>query len=127
MEYDLDELERLEKAATPGEWAFTGFDHNAQPQIHGTHNLVAVVAHEGVRTNTETQADAALITATRNALPAMIRDLRAMRAMLKRLEWGGDEIEDTCPACRRWRGKGHAPGCELAALLAGENNEGGAK
>ena len=41
------------------------------------------------------------------------------RKMLERLEWAQDiqGIGEYCPACGEYKGYGHTPDCELAALL----------
>lgn len=54
---DLDELERLEKAATPGPWGFRTVDIADPDHI----------------------PDAALIAAMRNALPELLRELKVAR------------------------------------------------
>lgn len=46
---------------------------------------------------------------------ALIAAAPAMHALLKELEWSGDE---TCPCCRHdGQTEGHAPDCRLAAIL----------
>lgn len=77
----LDELERLEKAATPGPW-----EANAEATINGepieyrgyVEHVNGTVFRPGVN-NRLAEADAALIAAARNALPEMIKELRALR------------------------------------------------
>lgn len=81
----LDDLARLESAATPGEWLVTG------------HNLVYATMHHGRREGQdifrnrfwagvvadqecppqEARANAELMAASRNALPALLRLARA--------------------------------------------------
>lgn len=76
---NLDELERLERAATPGPWA--SFADTPEPlygvaSIAGDRNTAIIEiccepAHD------ERSADMALIAAARSALPALIRIARA--------------------------------------------------
>jgi hypothetical protein len=43
---------------------------------------------------------------------------RRQRAVLREVEWHGDEEALRCPSCWRSRhGSGHSPGCRLAAAL----------
>lgn len=61
----------------------------------------------------------------RKALPAMLADLRAMREMLKRLEFGTHTTSgwgSACPICGRSRREGHAADCALAKLIGGGDN-----
>ena len=59
----------------------------------------------------------------------------ALRQMLERLEWAGDDPEsfeeiehhEACPVCKRREYLGHAPGCALAALLGREDQAQGGK
>ena len=95
----LDDLERLEKAATPGEWLVIG------------HNLVYATMHCGRREGQdifrnrfwagvvadqecppqEARSSAELIAASRNALPALLRLARAAAMHLS------DELGDYGP------------------------------
>jgi hypothetical protein len=63
---DLDKLEELDRAATPGPWGSVGL-----------RNLEAGITND--RGEPTTWEDALLIAATRNALPALIAELRASR------------------------------------------------
>lgn len=82
-----DELERLAKEATPGEWR-EWFTRRRSPEIytdgapaHSPNDLIGSTLRKG---------DAALIVALRNALPAILSALR-------REEWQGIETHDgTC-------------------------------
>lgn len=71
---DLDELERLEKAATPGPW-------DIDEEVWGPDRTRVVEcklwAREDVAEHNER-----VIVATRNALPALIAELRAARAVI---------------------------------------------
>lgn len=84
MTYDLDELERLEKLATPGPWSTAPDDDNRSRSQGvwagpgGPWDEPIIKTDSGVYP--PDQVDADLIVAARNALPALIRDLRAARA-----------------------------------------------
>ena len=87
MTIDLDELERLEREATPGPWVawrseiFPGSDAKAYDED----SIVCCEGQEGVARH----ANAALIVAARNALPELIRELKELREeVLERLERG---------------------------------------
>jgi len=61
------------------------------------------------------------------AYNAQVKRIKALEAMLKRVQWAHDlgstyTGEGQCPICRgwQWEGEGHAPDCALAALLGGE-------
>ena len=41
----------------------------------------------------------------------------AYHTILERLEWTGTATIFNCPECKNTKAAGHAPGCELAALL----------
>ena len=85
---DLDELDRLEKAATPGPWRIEGplFD-----EWIGRGDGTRIV--EGSVDCGD--ADLALIVHTRNALPGLIRELREARELLRSAEHGLSSSEDT--------------------------------
>lgn len=58
------------------------------------------------------------------------REIARLRELLNRLEWAGTEVDwdepdawSVCPACHGPQSIGHAPGCELAAVLTGNANE----
>ena len=78
---NLNELERLEKAATPGPWVL--HKHSDTNVVGGGGYVVASCG--GYSTNTrdleelyaELCGNAALIAALRNALPELLRRLRA--------------------------------------------------
>jgi len=74
---DLDDLEKLEKAATPGPW--TGVQCadgyglvRVGEELHGNSLGYEIDGH-----------DANLIIAMRNALPEMIKELRRCRRILQ--------------------------------------------
>jgi hypothetical protein len=94
---DLDELERLEKAATPGPWSDIGSSVGSYDPASVLKFVTRMVNHDpesGVITEDDVRSwykgaalvgesmetrDAALIAAARNALPDIIAELRARR------------------------------------------------
>lgn len=53
-------------------------------------------------------------------VPSLLSELERARAVLAKVQWLGSQ--DACPICHGWEGPGkdagHAPGCEMAALLS---------
>lgn len=86
---DLDELERLEKAATPGPWTATSVHWGGSTiRIHPEGDSVGPW---GKFSNCLSSfADHDLSAATRNALPAIIAELRAARECTYILKWASD-------------------------------------
>lgn len=78
---DLDELDRLHAAATPGLWdvARTWAGHN----IVGDGWVVAQAEARGARV---TEDDSHAIAALHNAWPEISRELRALRAIVGEVE-----------------------------------------
>lgn len=68
---DLEELERLEREATPGPWRR---DADYPQLVAGMASVPGGVPYFA-------PADAALIVAARNQLPALLAELRALRAV----------------------------------------------
>lgn len=101
MTLDLDELERLEREATPGPWETTADPLSGVP---------AFVKTPGELIAADAPADAALIVAARNALPALLVELRALREVAKVAEAHLNErrgYQDSRPlwaAIDAWRG-----------------------
>ena len=104
----LDELERLEKAATPGPWRADGFeidqlsdagegyplDH--YPDCANVSTWVGASGEDGPY-GIQRKEDAALIAAARNALPALLRAARErdeLRARAERAEARVKELEE---------------------------------
>jgi len=89
---DLDELERLEKAATPGPWSFkgTGGLHMDGARdgwmVEGPHNgkRWPRIARDAAPYR-ERGENPALIAALRNAAPALIAEIRRLREENARL------------------------------------------
>ena len=83
MTLDLEELERLEREATPGKWQDgTATCCPDMGWVDGPRGKGRVCpTHEGgKRTHTLDAADAALIAAARNALPALLARVRELEA-----------------------------------------------
>jgi hypothetical protein len=80
----LDELERLEQAATPGEWAEGRYRLDAAVWRVSARNdwLCAMAGPDGFAKE-RGKKDAAFIAAARNALQELIKDLREARAEAK--------------------------------------------
>lgn len=93
MRVDLDELERLEKAAIDSPWKHSDRDGSIihYPKDRGPDGI----NHSHVVDNAF-GATGALIAATRNALPALIAELRAARecARVLRCAYEVDAIKD---------------------------------
>lgn len=81
---DLDELERLDKAATPGPWNIEKRDGDMGEKDHNIYADGDVCAlHENARPLRHMRrqsADAKMIATLRNALPTLIAELRLARA-----------------------------------------------
>lgn len=82
----IDELERLEREATPGYWSNT---HDNCPRSNGilcgSYWVVGNVG-EGPCGDIMSTLDARLIAAARNALPALLAELRELRAYKQQVE-----------------------------------------
>ncbi len=109
---DLDEIERLEQAATPGPWKqdrnwyITGPD-NDWDEHWGSERVGRDLAKFNPRFDQRVchvngppggcnspDADFALIAAARNALPGMIRELREARSVLERLADSQGDLDE---------------------------------
>lgn len=75
--FDIDEIERLLAAATPGEWRTCALDQ--ETQIWCGRNYIGV-------TRDYTGDDAALIVTLHNSAPAMLTEIRELRAENARLK-----------------------------------------
>lgn len=90
---DLDELERLEKEATPGPWRQQrdlSPDGDNWPLIFS--DAPDMLRMACVRTYHDVNAN--YLVGMRNALPALIRELRAARECVAKLRSGGDDCEE---------------------------------
>lgn len=81
---DIDEIERLLAAATPGEWEHNptvvfSDNHELPCVIDAFHMVIAQVFDDG-RTIAEAETNAALIVTLKRSAPAMIAELRELRA-----------------------------------------------
>jgi hypothetical protein len=90
-ELRLDELERLEQAATPGPWETSECDCDRACKVNISdadgYGIAMCWPYANIRTALKkdqcaSQADAALIVAARNALPALIRRIRELEQEL---------------------------------------------
>ena len=115
---DLDALDKLHAAATPGEWQ----TYNVQNPDFRQYRAVGVQlmgpdcwdladCSLSIPPAPEEPANAALIVAARNSLPAMIAEIRELRAENARLreangilEDGLQEVGDDYPgsSCQEW-------------------------
>lgn len=93
MQVNLDELERITNAATPGPWSE---DHNGTPDSpddwYGAAILGALKLHPGGAITAcnliqvdSIPADARFIAEARTAVPALIAELREARATIERV------------------------------------------
>ena len=117
---DLDALEALAQKATPGPW---------KPMVLWQDGAWPVGPYS--RNEATAKADAALISALRNALPALLALARraekaeaerdAAVAVLREVEWAIEGHRyDCCPRCHGEREYGgHRADCALAAAMAG--------
>lgn len=117
MIIDLDELELLEKAATPGEWISGDAnpwsprqrspfdDYGASIWIGDGEDQTFVVEggaqdEQGGAVGVLKNEDVKLITALRNVAPALFAELRQLRAALEAVEWMDDPNGyKFCPWC----------------------------
>ena len=111
--FDLDEIERLLAAATPGEWIACGWGDGSTPD-----GLTNIFNHDAEVLLMECLPvdDAALIVVARNSLPAMLTEIRELRAENARLRghWSALDkaladniIETDQPHRVRWEGEWH--------------------
>ena len=100
---DLDRLQALHDAATPGPWEAVDCD-NGKALLQRPHLLPRKVGHS---TELSPGADSFLIVAMRNALPALLAEVRALR----------EERERTEAALRRLSAHSLCDTSELAVFL----------
>lgn len=99
--FDIDELERMLAAATPGEWEFVAEgvkDANATwlwiaPKTWHT-RVARVVVYK--TQEDEQEANAALIVALHNSAPALLTEIRELRAENARLREAMKPFATTC-------------------------------
>ena len=80
MPIDLEELERLLAEATPGPWTVSECDDLHAAGIHAAEEKYPFGT-------TSANEEARLIVAAVNALPALISEIRELRADRERLDW----------------------------------------
>lgn len=85
----LDELERLDQAATPGPWAANRGSHGVM--VLSPLNIIVATCSWG--TDEANTANSALICAARNALPALLRVARAAQTLLDQVPSAIDDPE----------------------------------
>lgn len=88
MTVDIEELERLAAAATPGPWHRGQGPHWAREVRGSTGRGVAWCGSQGY------EADAAFIAAAGEAVPALCAELRAARERIAELEARAVLLED---------------------------------
>lgn len=81
---DLDELERLERSATKGEWKVGALLSSGGRAVRSDECATSILT---TCTELNSKADAALIVALRNAAPAMIQELRELRQDVKTFQF----------------------------------------
>lgn len=85
---DLDELERLEREATPGPWrwadGYKSMYGDAAYTLAGYQDM-GILSCDGIF-NSPRDCDEELIVALRNAAPALFAELRAARKRIAELE-----------------------------------------
>lgn len=96
MSTTIDRLEQLDAAATPAPWIAIGYRVRANPETDTDSGITTWY----VPALSDGPADAELIAATRNALPALLRVARAARAC-------ADDLATELQA--RYAGTLHAP------------------
>lgn len=82
---DLEELERLHKAATPGPWAANNWGRVWHTPNPNSTRLVCDTMRNTVRNPKSWRANARLIAAMREALPELIARVRELEASNERL------------------------------------------
>jgi hypothetical protein len=105
MTVNTQELRELLEKATPGKWVADGkavsSDHGHRTSICGTYGIAWPC---GSYSNAE--ADAALIAAARNALPALLAEIDALRVRVAQLAENDTyetEYERNAEDAARWR------------------------
>jgi hypothetical protein len=87
----LEELAALEEKATPGPWKIN--DRHDQVCVYESNDRDVIVCSFGNLKNHEIAADAALIAAARNALPALLKIARAALACYEEDDFITDQGE----------------------------------
>ena len=111
MRVDIDKLEALEKAATPGPWVRDGLKVEGAQPGH-MHDIAALYDLASATPHGEAGANAELVA----MIPELVREVRELRGIA---EAARELVIDGCEDCR------HIP-ARLEAALA-EYDAGGAK
>lgn len=122
---DLDELERLANAATPGPWIEDYTDHRIPyPFIHGPLSkpkgqlgVQLVVANLPI--SGREIHDMAFIAAARTAVPQLVARVRELEALLRKAEWTENPhgYGGWCLWCLGNPDDGHHPACPWQAAM----------
>lgn len=89
----LDELRRLEQAATPGVWSVS---HSiGAPEVVTRERRVAKVLYHGGSEDRLPEKNAALIAAARNALPALLRVAGIAAELYDALQRYEQDVDDS--------------------------------
>lgn len=102
--FDLDEIERLLAAATPGEWVHYNevfrptLSKRRVTEIQSARTGKAIINWQGFDGDQARKANwnAALIVALHNSAPAMLAEIRELRAENARLRLKWAELHNTC-------------------------------
>lgn len=110
---ELEELERMEREATPGPWGYAG-DGFTDDVFADAECVASLRVHQN---GDRTAANARFFAASRNALPSLLAEVRELRAVAdaarSRLGW--------CEC--DWETAGHTGAClKLASALAKYDN-----
>lgn len=118
---DLDELEQLEKAASPGPWAVktsgepSDFTHS---WVESAEEFYDDNGNDGHRVFGHRRANAEFAVAARNALPALLQRLRTAEAIVRDLaacaplqEYEGGGVDCVLCGVEHPTANGHAESC----------------
>ena len=95
--FDIDELERLLAAATPGEWDWTDF-----PEIT-VDGVTAIIDCSAGDSEDENVANAQLIVTLHNSAPAILTEIRELRAENARLREALGGMLEYATFSERWQ------------------------
>lgn len=118
---NLDELQRLESEATPGPWKTHAPWSIGAPKQTGV-SQVETKGFPATPAVCQTEADAALIVESRNALPLLLAELSASRQLLQAAQ-RKHEKTGFCPLCEAGPPPHHNEGCAVAAVRGSLNQE----
>ena len=129
---DLDRLDALHRAATPGPWEVTGWEAGSHGHNHDTvciggpnHRAPDYFLTGDVRDTPKRKANHDLIAALRNSYKPMAAEIRALRAEVERLRAVRDAAVALLKFASRWEdGESHHYYCGIACA-GGECDCGG--